>query len=44
VAGVLINALASTAGGGLTYLRNVLPRLSLDAENRYLVLAPAAIS
>jgi glycosyltransferase involved in cell wall biosynthesis len=40
---VLINALASTAGGGLTYLRNVLPRLSLfDAENRYLVLAPAA--
>jgi glycosyltransferase involved in cell wall biosynthesis len=43
VARVLINALASTAGGGLTYLRNVLPRLSLfDAENRYLVLAPAA--
>jgi glycosyltransferase involved in cell wall biosynthesis len=43
VARVLINALASTAGGGLTYLRNVLPRLSrVDAGNTYLVLAPAA--
>jgi glycosyltransferase involved in cell wall biosynthesis len=43
VSRVLINALASTAGGGQTYLRNVLPRLSrFDTDNRYLVLAPAA--
>jgi len=39
---ILINALAATAGGGMTYLRNVLPRLAkLDRANRYLVLAPA---
>ncbi|HKQ78078.1 MAG TPA: glycosyltransferase family 1 protein [Blastocatellia bacterium] len=38
---VLINALASTAGGGITYLRNVLPRLERrDNTNRYFVLAP----
>ncbi|MGH9768417.1 MAG: glycosyltransferase family 4 protein [Blastocatellia bacterium] len=38
---VLINALASTAGGGITYLRNVLPRLELyDEGNQYFVLAP----
>ena len=28
MAKIFINALASTAGGGVTYLRNVLPRLS----------------
>jgi glycosyltransferase involved in cell wall biosynthesis len=40
---VLINALASTAGGGITYLRNVLPRLArFDPINRYLVLVPPA--
>ncbi len=39
---VLINALASTAGGGITYLRNVLPRLErYDARNSYFVLTPA---
>jgi glycosyltransferase involved in cell wall biosynthesis len=39
---VLLNALASTAGGGITYLRNVLPRLSrCDDNNRYFVLVPA---
>jgi glycosyltransferase involved in cell wall biosynthesis len=39
---VLLNALASTAGGGVTYLRNVLPRLSGgDDNNRYFVLVPA---
>ncbi|MCI0524066.1 MAG: glycosyltransferase family 4 protein [Acidobacteria bacterium] len=38
---VLINALASTAGGGITYLRNVLPRLDrFDRQNQYFVLAP----
>lgn len=39
---VLINALASTAGGGVTFLRNVLPRLAAsDPVNYYLVLVPA---
>jgi glycosyltransferase involved in cell wall biosynthesis len=44
---VLLNALASTAGGGITYLRNVLPRLSgprlsgYDDNNRFFVLVPA---
>lgn len=38
---VLINALASTAGGGVTYLRNVLPRLgSGNQSHRYSVLVP----
>jgi len=37
---VLINALASTAGGGITYLRNVLPRLERsEKQNQYFVLA-----
>lgn len=39
---VLINALASTAGGGVTFLHNVLPRLAdSDPLNHYLVLVPA---
>jgi len=29
---VIVNALASTAGGGLTYLRNVVPRLSQASQ------------
>jgi glycosyltransferase involved in cell wall biosynthesis len=38
---ILINALASTAGGGITYLRNVLPRLDrFDVMNHYVVLVP----
>lgn len=38
---VLFNALASTAGGGVTYLRNVLPILSRGkTDHRYLVLVP----
>jgi glycosyltransferase involved in cell wall biosynthesis len=42
MANVLLNALASTAGGGITYLRNVLPRLSESHDlNRYFVLVPA---
>jgi glycosyltransferase involved in cell wall biosynthesis len=42
MANVLLNALASTAGGGITYLRNVLPRLgAVDDFNRYFVLVPA---
>jgi len=41
---VLINALASTAGGGITYLRNVLPRLEQhDKENQYIVLASPGV-
>lgn len=39
---ILINALASTAGGGITYLRNVLPRLERrDKANHYFVLTPS---
>jgi glycosyltransferase involved in cell wall biosynthesis len=38
---VLINALASTAGGGITYLRNVLPRLGNHSDElRYFVFVP----
>ncbi len=38
---VLLNALASTAGGGITYLKNVLPRLARsDRANSYLALVP----
>lgn len=38
---VLLNALASTAGGGVTYLRNVLPRLEqFAADLYYYVLVP----
>ena len=39
---VLINAMASTAGGGRTYLQNVLPRLAKSAPDNYsfLVLVP----
>jgi glycosyltransferase involved in cell wall biosynthesis len=39
---ILLNALSSTAGGGLTYLRNVLPRLErFDVFNHYVALVPA---
>ncbi len=39
---VLLNALASTAGGGITYLRNVLPRLcGGEDNNRFVVLVPS---
>lgn len=38
---VLFNALASTAGGGVTYLRNVLPLLSrADESQRFVILVP----
>jgi hypothetical protein len=38
---VLLNARSSTAGGGLTYLRNVLPRLSRNLEgNDFAVVIP----
>jgi len=37
---VLLNASASTAGGGITYLRNILPRLGRDESHEYLVLVP----
>ncbi len=41
MATVLLNALASTAGGGITYLRNVLPRLGRHGDDLcYLVLVP----
>lgn len=37
----MLNALASTAGGGVTYLRNVLPLLSrADEGQNYLALVP----
>ena len=39
---VLLNALASTAGGGVTYLRNVLPLLNqTDQGQSYLLLVPS---
>jgi glycosyltransferase involved in cell wall biosynthesis len=39
---IFLNAIASTAGGGVTYLRNVLPRLEkLDKAHRYFALAPS---
>src|SRR5262245_18911334 len=38
---VLLNALASTAGGGVTYLKNVLPRLTgIDKINCYFAIVP----
>jgi len=38
---VLLNPRSSTAGGGLTYLRNVLPRLSRNVEgNKFAVVIP----
>lgn len=41
MATILLNALAATAGGGLTYLRNVLPRLAKQAgAHRFIVLVP----
>lgn len=41
MARILINALASTAGGGITYLKNVLPRLpEFDVKHQYLVIVP----
>ncbi len=39
MARVLFNARASTAGGGLTYLRNVLPRLSVIPGGNSFVVA-----
>jgi glycosyltransferase involved in cell wall biosynthesis len=40
MARVLINASASTAGGGTTYLRNVLPRLAADRRHTYIAYVP----
>ncbi|HKX26169.1 MAG TPA: glycosyltransferase family 1 protein [Blastocatellia bacterium] len=41
MAKILLNALASTAGGGTTYLRNVLPRLGAGRDaHLYLALVP----
>ncbi len=38
---MLLNALASTAGGGITYLRNILPRLSeCDDVKHFFALVP----
>lgn len=37
---VLLNALASTAGGGLTYLNNVLPHLAATPGYHFLALVP----
>lgn len=38
---VLLNALASTAGGGITYLQNVLPRLASDGgPHSFIVFVP----
>lgn len=38
---ILLNALASTAGGGVTYLRNLLPRVArIGSQHRFLALVP----
>ena len=43
MAKIFINALASTAGGGVTYLRNVLPRLSAWSHlHDFFVFLPAS--
>lgn len=43
---VLVNAIASTAGGGRTYLRQVLPRLAARAgrSEHFTVLVPASMA
>jgi glycosyltransferase involved in cell wall biosynthesis len=40
---LFINALAASAGGGLTYVRNVLPRLAVRDDARATVLLNAAL-
>jgi glycosyltransferase involved in cell wall biosynthesis len=40
---VFINALAASAGGGLTYIRNVLPRLAIRKDVRVTVLLSTAL-
>jgi glycosyltransferase involved in cell wall biosynthesis len=40
---LFINGLAASAGGGLTYVRNVLPRLSIRDDVRATVLLSAAL-
>lgn len=42
---VLVNAIASTAGGGRTYLRQILPRLAerVETSTRFAVLVPASM-
>ena len=40
---LFINALAASAGGGLTYVRNVLPRLAVRDDARATVLLSAAL-
>jgi glycosyltransferase involved in cell wall biosynthesis len=40
---LFINGLAASAGGGLTYLRNVLPRLAIGDDVRATVLLSAAL-
>ena len=39
---ILFNAMHATTGGGLTYVRGVLPELAKDERFRWIVLAPAA--
>ena len=40
---ILFNALHTTTGGGLTYLRGVLPELAKDARFAWILLAPAKV-
>jgi glycosyltransferase involved in cell wall biosynthesis len=40
---LFVNALAASAGGGLTYVRNVLPRLAIRDDVRATVLLSAAL-
>ncbi|RYG59123.1 MAG: glycosyltransferase [Alphaproteobacteria bacterium] len=39
---ILINAMHATTGGGLTYLRGIVPELARDARFKLLLLAPAS--
>jgi len=41
---ILLNAVAATAGGGLTYLRNVVPHLAASPNVKLTVLVPPGFS
>jgi hypothetical protein len=40
---LFVNALAASAGGGLTYVRNIIPQLALRQDTRATVLLDAAL-
>ena len=40
---IFVNALAASAGGGLTYVRNVIPHIAARTDVRATVLMDAAL-